>query len=82
MQIEEGFRDTKNTHYDLDLASKNRFDSERRTNLLLIAALVISALWLTGSCLKGTAIERRIKVNSTQDHSLYSVIFLPRIACH
>jgi len=81
MQIEEGFRDTKSTHYGLDLASENRIDTERRANLLLIAALVTFALWLTGSCLKGTDIERQIKVNSTQNHSPYSVIFLARIAC-
>ena len=81
MQIEEGFRDTKSTHYGLDFVSENRIDTERRANLLLIAALVIFALWLTGSCLKGTDIERQIKVNSSQDHSPYSVIFLARIAC-
>jgi hypothetical protein len=55
--IEEGFRDTKSTHYGLDLASESRIDTERRANSLLIAALVIFALWLTGSCLKGTDIE-------------------------
>ena len=57
------------------------FYTERRANLLLIAALIIFALWLTGICLKGTDIERQIKVNSGQDHSPYSVIFLARIAC-
>jgi hypothetical protein len=31
--------------------------------------------------LKGTDIERHIKVNRSQDHSPYSVIFLARIAC-
>jgi Transposase DDE domain len=81
MQIEDGFRDTKSTHYGLDLASENRIDTERRANLLLIAALVIFALWLTGNCLKGTDIERQIKVNSGQNHSRYSVIFLARIVC-
>lgn len=81
MQIEEGLRDTKSTHYGLDLASESRIGAERRANLLLIAALVIFALWLTGLCLKGTDIERQIKVNSSQTHSPYSVIFLARIAC-
>jgi hypothetical protein len=40
--------------------------------------------WLTGVCLKGTDIERQIKVNSGQHRSPYSpylVIFLARIAC-
>ena len=81
MQIEEGLRDTKSTHYGLDFTSESRIEAERRANLLLIAALIIFALWLTGICLKGTHIERHIKVNSSQDHSPYSVIFLARIAC-
>jgi hypothetical protein len=81
MQIEEGLRDTKSTHYGLDFTSESRIEAERRANLLLIAALIIFALWLTGLCLKGTEIERHIKVNSNQNHSPYSVIFLARIAC-
>jgi hypothetical protein len=81
MQIEEGLRDTKSSHYGLDFTSESRIEAERRANLLLIAALIIFALWLTGICLKGTDIERHIKVNSSQDHSPYSVIFLARIAC-
>ena len=81
MQIEEDLRDTKSMHYGLDFTSESRIEAERRANLLLIAALIIFALWLTGLCLKGTDIERYIKVNSSQDHSPYSVIFLARIAC-
>ncbi len=80
MQIEEGLRDTKSTHYGLDLASESRIEAEPRANLLLIAALITFALWLTGTCLKGTATERQVKVNSGQSRSPYSVIFLARIA--
>jgi hypothetical protein len=82
MQIEEGLRDTKSTHYGLDFTSESRIEAERRVNLLLIAALFIFALWITGISLKGTDIERNIKVNRGQDRSPYSVIFLARIACH
>jgi hypothetical protein len=32
----------------LDFTSESRIDAERRANLLLIAALIIFALWLTG----------------------------------
>jgi hypothetical protein len=81
MQIEEGFRDTKSTHYGLDLARESRIQAERRANLLLIAALTIFALWLVGLSLKGSAIERQIRVNSNPKRSPYSVIFLGRIAC-
>ena len=81
MQIEEGFRDTKSTHYGLDLARESRIAVDRRANLLLIAALVIFSLWLIGVALKGTSVERQIKVNSNRDRSTYSIIFLARIAC-
>ena len=81
MQIEEGFRDTKSTHFGLDLARESRIEAERRANLLLIAALTLFALWLVGLSLKGSATERQIRVNSGQNRSPYSVIFLARIAC-
>ncbi|MCL7422570.1 MAG: hypothetical protein M8364_16905 [Methylobacter sp.] len=81
MQIEEGFRDTKSTHYGEDLTQDSRISADRRANLLVIAALIIFALWLIGLGLKGTAIERQIKVCSNRHRSPYSVIFLARIAC-
>jgi hypothetical protein len=81
MQIEEGFRDTKSTHYGLDLARDSKIQAERRANLLLIAALIIFAFWLVGLSLKGSATERQIRVNSGSKRSPYSVIFLGKIAC-
>jgi hypothetical protein len=81
MQIEEGFRDTKSFHYGLGLARESRIEAERRANLLLIAALIIFALWLVGLSIKGSAIERQIRVNSSSKYSPYSVIFLGKIAC-
>jgi len=68
MQIEEGFRDSKSTRYGLDLARESRIQAERRANLLLIAALIIFALWLVGLSLKGSATERQIRVNSNSKH--------------
>jgi len=81
MQIEEDLRDTKSTHYGLDLACESRIQAERRANLLLVAALVIFALWLVGLSLKGSATERQIRVNSSSKRAPYSVIFLGKIAC-
>lgn len=81
MQIEEGFRDTKSARYGLDLTRDSRIQAERRANLLLIAALIIFALWLVGLSLKGSATERQIRVNSGTKRSPYSVIFLGKIAC-
>jgi hypothetical protein len=57
MPIEEGFRDTKSTHYGKDLTQDSRISADRHANLLLIAALIIFALWLVGLGLKGTAID-------------------------
>jgi len=65
----------------LDLARESRIEAERRANLLLIAALIIFALWLVGLSIKGSATERQIRVNSSSKHSPYSVIFLGKIAC-
>ena len=36
MQIEEGLRDTKSTHYGLYFTNESRIEAERRANLLLI----------------------------------------------
>ena len=82
MQIEEGFRDTKSTHYGLDLARERRIQAERRAPLLLIIALIIFAIWPVGLSLKGSATERQIRVNSSSKRSPYSVIFLGKVACH
>jgi len=64
MQIEEGFRDTKSFHYGLDLARESRIDADRRANLLLIAALIVFALWLVGLSIKGSATERQIRIGA------------------
>jgi hypothetical protein len=61
---EKGFRDTKSTHYGLDLAGKSRIQAGRRANLLLIAALVIFVLWIVDVCLKGSVTDGQIRVNS------------------
>ena len=81
MQIEEGFRDTKSFHYGLGLARESRIKADRRANLLLIAALIIFALWLVGLSIKGSSTERQIRVNSSSKHPPYSVIFLAKIVC-
>lgn len=48
MQIEEGFRDTKNQHYDLGLAQAKSKSTQRYDNLLLVAALALFLLWCIG----------------------------------
>lgn len=81
MQIEEGFRDTKSVHYGLNLTRASRIEVERRANLLLIAALIVFALWLVGLSLKGSDTEWHIRGSSRSQRSPYSVVFLGKIAC-
>ncbi len=49
---------------------------------VLIAALVIFALWVVGVSLRGSDTERHIWVNTGNKRAPYSVIFFARIACH
>ncbi len=48
MQIEEGFRDTKNQQYGLGLAQAKSKTTDRYNNLLLISALALFILWCIG----------------------------------
>lgn len=78
MQIEENFRDTKNSHYGLGVCKLSRVSIARRSILLLIAALVQWLLWLTGNLLRGSEIEKKFRVNSKSNRESYSCIFLAR----
>ena len=80
MQIEEGFRDTKNHQLGLGLARHHVVKSDRLRNLLLIAALASLLLWLIGSAIKAQPIARQIQVNTSTLGNVYSVIFLARLS--
>lgn len=79
MQIEEGFRDTKSDLYGLGLARANRISAQRRSILLLIAALAIFVLWCVGIALAQSSLAKQIQVNSSSKKPAYSVIFQARI---
>jgi|SRR5579871_2630226 len=79
MQIEEGFRDSKNHRYGLGMAQANRIGQQRRTNLLLIAALAAFLLWCIGVAGKNQPIAKQVRVNSSSKRDPYSVIFLARL---
>lgn len=85
MQIEEGFRYTKSYRYGLGVANANRIGQQRRTNLLLVAALVplrvLAAflLWCIGVARKTQPLAKRVRVNSSSKRDPYSVIFLARL---
>jgi len=79
MQIEEGFRDTKNHRYGLGVAAANRIGQQRRTNLLLVAALSAFLLWCIGVARKNQPNAQQVRVNSSSKRNPYSVIFLARL---
>lgn len=79
MQIEEGFRDSKNHRYGLGVAQVNRIGQQRRTNVLLIAALAAFLLWCIGVAGKNQPIAKQVRVNSSSKRDPYSVIFLARL---
>jgi hypothetical protein len=78
MQIEENFRDTKNAHYGLGVCKLSSVIIDRRSILLMIAALAQWLLWLVGHLLRGSEIEKKFRVNSTSKRETYSCIFLAR----
>ena len=79
MQIEEGFRDSKNHRYGLGIAKANRIGQQRRANLLLIAALAAFLLWCMGVAGKNQPVAKQVRVNSSSKREPYSVIFLARL---
>jgi Transposase DDE domain len=79
MQIEEGFRDTKNHPYGLGVAAANRIGQQRRTNLLLVATLSAFLLWCIGVAGKNQQIAKQVRVNSSSKRDPYSVVFLARL---
>ena len=79
MQIEEGFRDTKNSGFGLGIAKQARIQPDRLRNMLLICALASLALWLIGKAVVSHPIARHVQVNTSTQRDVYSAIFLARL---
>ncbi len=76
MQIEQGFRDTKNARVGLGLTSARTHSMERRANLLLIAALAVFVLYQIGLWAEQQRLHRRWQVNTLSTRRVYSLVFL------
>jgi hypothetical protein len=63
----------------LGVAKDNRIGQQRRTNLLLIAALAAFLLWCIGNSGKTQPIAEQVRVNLSSKREPYSVIFLARL---
>ena len=79
MQIEEGFRDCKATHYGLGLSQHRSMKENRRSILCLLAALATFLLWCIGTAGRKTPIAKQVRVNSSSKREPYSVICLARL---
>jgi len=78
MQIEETFRDLKDERWGFGLAQARSSQHGRRAVLLLIGALALLALWLTGLAAAARGWMRRYQANTERRHAVLSLIFLGR----
>lgn len=78
MQIEEGFRDTKNARLGLALEYARSKSPERYDNLLLIAALILFVLWCVGYAAVEQGYHKQLQANSITTRNVLSFIFIAR----
>ena len=76
MQIEEGFRDTKNPQYGIGLAQAKSRSAKRYNNLLLIAALTLFLLWCIGKIAVDKKYHHRLQANTTRHKTVLSNIYI------
>jgi len=76
MQIEEGFRDTKNQQYGIGLAQAKSKSAKRYNNLLLVAALTQFLLW----CIGKVAVEKKyhydLQANTIRHRTVLSNVYI------
>lgn len=76
MQIEEAFRDLKCVRYGLGLSLCLTRDPHRLQLLLLIGALALFVLWLTGCAACANQQHLQFQSNTTRNRTVLSVIYL------
>ena len=76
MQIEEGFRDTKNQQYGLGLTQAKSKTTKRYDNLLLIAALALFLLWCMGKVAVDKKYHHYLQANTTRHKTVLSNIYI------
>lgn len=75
MQIEEGFRDTKDERYGLGLDMSLSKSKERYTVLLLIAALAVFIAWLFGKVAYQRKLHLKYQANTVTHRRVLSFVF-------
>ncbi|MHA2219754.1 MAG: IS4 family transposase [Candidatus Hodarchaeales archaeon] len=76
MQIEEGFRDTKNYQFGIGLSLARSTTVERYDNLFLIAALVLFVLWCIGRTAYQHGYHRFLQSNTRTTRAELSYIYI------
>lgn len=76
MQIEEGFRDTKNQQYGLGLAQAKSRSAKRYDNLLLVAAITLYLLWCIGKAAVDKKYHYHLQANTIRHRAVLSNIFI------
>jgi len=76
MQIEEGFRDTKNQQYGIGLAQAKSKSAKRYNNLLLVAALTLFLLWCIGKVAVDKKYHLHLQANTVRHKTVLSNIYI------
>ena len=76
MQIEEGFRDTKNQQYGIGLAQAKSRSEKRYNNLLLVAALTLYLLWCIGKVAVDKKYHHQLQANTIRHKTVLSNIYI------
>jgi len=76
MQIEEGFRDIKNSRWGFSLDEAKVSTKFRYENLLLVGVLATFAVWLTGKVAELKNIHRQYQANTIKTRNVLSTFYL------
>jgi len=76
MQIEEAFRDMKNSRWGFSLDEARVGSAYRYDNLLLIGSLAHFAVWLTGIVAEMKQLHRHFQANTVKTHKVLSTFYL------
>jgi hypothetical protein len=76
MQIEESFRDLKNTRYGLGLRHCRSYQTDRLNVALLVATLAMLALWLFGTAAKLRKLHYTFQTNTIKNRDVLSCMFV------
>ena len=76
MQIEEGFRDIKNSRFGFSLDEAKVSTKFRYENLLLVGVLATFAVWLTGKVAELKNIHRQYQANTIKKRNVLSTFYL------